>query len=113
MSEFMYFVRLISLEPVSIVKSPGNMQRAQMLSATRSFTAKSFLVTREFEFLGKGNQQYVFDHTDKVRRYEREIKEGGSLVHQLGSINVEGAGSVSIEVVGTMSGHVPTVTESI
>jgi hypothetical protein len=33
------------------------------------------------------------------------------LDHQLGSINVEGAGSVSIEVEGTMTGRVPTVTE--
>jgi hypothetical protein len=110
-AEFMYFVPLISLEPVSVVKSPGNTQCARMMSATRSFTARSFLVTCEFEFTGKGNQQNVFDHTDKVRRHERELKKGGSLDHQLGSINVEGAGSVSIEVEGTMTGHVPTVTE--
>ena len=110
-AEFMYFVPLISLEPVSVVKSPGNTQRARMVSATRSFTARSFLVTCEFEFAGEGNQQNVFDHTDKVRRHERELKEGGLLDHQLGSINVEGAGSVSIEVEGTMTGHVPTVTE--
>ena len=110
-AEFMYFVPLISLEPVSIVKSPGNTQRARMVSATRSFTARSFLVTCEFEFVGDGNQQDVLDHTEKVRRHERELKEGGTLDHQLGSINVEGAGSVSIEVAGTMTGRVPTVTE--
>jgi hypothetical protein len=110
-AEFMYFVPLISLEPVSVVLSPGNTQRARMVSARRSFTAKSFLVTCEFEFAGEGNQQNIFDHTDKVRRHEQELKEGGSLDHQLGSINVEGAGSVSIEVEGTMSSHVPTVTE--
>ena len=110
-AEFMYFVPLISLEPVSVVKSPGNTQCARMMSATRSFTTRSFLVTCEFEFDGEGNQQNVFDHTDKVRRHERELKKGGSLDHQLGSINVEGAGSVSIEVEGTMTGHVPTVTE--
>jgi len=110
-AEFMYFVPLISLEPVSIVESPGNTQRARMVSATRSFTGKSFLVTCEFEFAGEGNQQNVFDHTDKVRRHERELKEGGSLNHQLGSINVEGAGNVSVEVEGTMTGRVPTVTE--
>jgi hypothetical protein len=110
-AEFMYFVPLISLEPVSVVKSPGNTQRARMVSATRSFTARSFLVTCEFEFAGEGNQQNIFDHTENIRRHERELKEGGSLNHQLGSINVEGAGSVSIEVEGTMTGHVPTVTE--
>jgi hypothetical protein len=107
----MYFVPLISQEPVSVVKSPGNTQRARMVSATRSVKARSFLVTCEFEFAGEGNQEDVFDHADKVRRHERELKAGGFLDHQLGSINVEGAGSVSIEVEGTMTGHVPTVTE--
>jgi hypothetical protein len=68
-------------------------------------------VTCEFEFAGEGNQQNVFDHTEKIRRHERELKEGGSLNHQLGSINVEEAGSVSIEVEGTIIGRVPTVTE--
>jgi hypothetical protein len=110
-AEFMYFVPLISLEPVFVVKSPGNTQRVRMVSATRSFTATSFLVTCEFEFAGEGNQQNVFDHTEKIRRHERELEEGGSLNHQLGSINVEEAGWVSIEVEGTMTGRVPTVTE--
>jgi len=110
-AEFMYFVPLISLEPVSVVMSPANTQCARMVSATRSFTAKSFLVTCEFEFTGKGNQQNVFDHTDTVRQHERELKEGGSLNHQLGSINVEGAGRVRIEVEGAMTGQLPTVTE--
>jgi len=110
-AEFMYFVPLISPEPVSIVESPGNTQRARMVSATRSFTARSFLVTCEFEFIGEGNQRNLFDHTEKIRRHEQELKEGGALDHQLGSIDVEGAGSVSIEVAGTMADGVPTVTE--
>ena len=110
-AEFMYFVPLISLEPVSIIKSPGNTQRARMVSATRSFGAKTFRVTCEFEFVGEGQQQDVFDHAEKVQQHERELKEGGTLSHQLGSINVEGAGSASIEVMGTMTGEVPTVTE--
>ena len=110
-AEFMYFVPLVSLEPVSIVQSPGNTQRARMVSATRSFAARSFLVTCEFEFVGEGNQQDVLDHSEKVRRHERELKEGGTLDHQLGSINVAGAGSVRIEVAGTMTDKVLTVTE--
>ena len=108
---FMYFVPLISLEPVSVVQSPGNTQCVRMVSATRSFTAKSLLVTCEFELLGEGNQQNVFDHTAKVSKHERELKEGGSLVHQLGSINIEGAGGLTIEVEGKMTGSLPTVTE--
>src|SRR5437879_10714065 len=46
-----------------------------------------------------------------MRRHEQELKEGGILDHQLSSINVEGAGRVRIEVEGTMTGRVPTVTE--
>jgi len=110
-AEFMYFVPLISLEPVSVIKSPGNTQCARMVSITRSSKAKSFLVTCEFEFTGEGNQQNIFDHTEKIRRHEQELKAGGSLNHQLGSISIEGAGSVSVEVEGTMTGRVPTVTE--
>jgi hypothetical protein len=68
-------------------------------------------VTCEFEFNGKGNQQYVFDHSEEIRRHERELKEGGSLDHQLGSITVEGAGRARIEVEGTMAGDVATVTQ--
>ena len=108
---FMYFVPLISLEPVSVIKSPRNTQRTRMLSTTRSSTARSFLVTSEFEFNGEGNQRYVFDHSEKIRRHERELREGASLDHQLGSISVAGAGRVRVEVEGTMIGQVATVTE--
>ena len=111
LAALMYFVPLISLEPVSVVQSPGNIQRARLLSTTRSSIAKSFLVTCEFELVGEGNQRNVFDHTAKVRQHERELKDGHLLVHQLGSINITGAGNVRIEVEGTMTDHVPTVTE--
>jgi hypothetical protein len=110
-AEFMYFVPLISLEPVSVVKSPGNTQRTRILSTTRSVTATSFLVTCEFEFNGEGNQQYVFDHSEKIRRHDQQLKEGGLLDHQLSSNSIAGAGRVRIEVEGTMAGHVPTVAE--
>lgn len=110
-AEFMYFVPLISLEPVSVIKSSNNTQRARMVSATRSFTDTAFLVTCEFEFVGEGNQQDVFDHSDKVRRREQDLKQGVVLDHQLDSINVAGAGGVRIEVEGTMTGRLPTVTE--
>lgn len=110
-AEFMYFVPLISLEPVSVVESPGNQQRVRMVSATRSSTGATFLVKCEFEFAGQGSQQNLFDHTEKMRRREQELKDGGSLDHQLAAINIEGSGSVTIEVAGTMTGRIPAVTE--
>jgi hypothetical protein len=110
-AEFMYFVPLISLEPVSVVRSPGNTQRTRMLSMTRSGSGESFVVSCEFEFNGEGNQRTLFDHSEKIRRHERELKQGGMLDHQLSAIDVEGAGRLRIEVEGTTSGNIPTVTE--
>jgi hypothetical protein len=110
-AEFMYFVPLISPEPVSLINSPGNTQRARLVSATRSSTDRSFAMTCEFEFVGEGKQVNVIDHTDKLRRHERELKGGGSLSHQLGSINVQGAGLVRIEIEGTLREGVSTVTQ--
>jgi hypothetical protein len=110
-AEFMYFVPLISLEPVAIVESPGNTQCARIVAATRSFTARSFLVTCEFEFTGEGHQQNIFDHAAKIHEHEQELKNGGALPHQLGAINIAGAGFVSIQVTGTVTNRVPTVTE--
>ena len=110
-AEFMYFVPLISLEPVAVVESAGNTQCARIVAATRSFTASSFLVTCEFEFAGEGHQQNIFDHAAKIHEHEQELKNGAALPHQLGAINIAGAGDVSIQVAGTVTNHVPTVTE--
>ena len=82
-----------------------------MTSAKRRFTAHSFLTKCEFEFSGQGSQQSLFDLTNKIRRQERKLKEGGSLRRQLSSITVEGTGSGTVEVEGTVSNGVQTVTE--
>src|ERR1035437_719330 len=108
---FLLFVALISLAPVAVVESAGNTQCARIVAATRSFTASSFLVTCEFEFTGDGHQQNIFDHTAKIHEHEQELKNGGALPHQLGAINIAGAGNVSILVTGPVTNHVPTVPD--
>ena len=110
-ASFMYFVPLISLEPVSSITSPGSTQSAQVTSAKRRFTAHSFLTTCEFEFNGQGWQQSLFDFTNQIQRQERQLKEGDSLRRQLSSITVEGTGSGLVEVEGTVSNGVQIVTE--
>ena len=110
-ADFMYFVALISPEPVSITQTLDNTQRARMISATRRSAGNTFVVNCEFEFAGQGSQRNVFDHTEKIRQHERKLKEGGVLEHQLGSINVDGSGTIGIEVEGTMSAGVPNVRE--
>ncbi len=110
-AEFMYFVPLISPDPVSLTKSSGNTQRARILSLTRHETGKSFLVTCEVEFVGSGFQRNIFDHAREIQRHERQLKAGKSLDKQLAFISVEGTGRLKIEVEGTTSAQAPTVNE--
>lgn len=110
-SEFMYFVPLISPEPVSIQESPGNTQRARVISARRRIKTDSFSIECEFEINGAGLQRNEFDHTNIIRRREAQLKQGSVLERQLAYINVNGGGHGRIEVEGTVTNRVPTVSE--
>jgi hypothetical protein len=110
-ASFMYFVPLISPEPVSSSTSPGSTQAARVLSARRKGTAHSFVVTCEFEFTGNGSQQSIMDLAPTIRRHERELSAGGSTGRLLSSITVNGPGRGTVEVEGTVSNDVETVRE--
>lgn len=110
-SDFMYFVPLISPEPIMVLSSPGNTQRARFVSARREFKTRTFQVTCDFEFTGDGYQRNVTDHAPKLKRREADLKKGAVLDNQLDAINVQGAGTVTIVVSGTVSNSVPTVTQ--
>jgi len=111
MASFMYFIPLISPEPVSSITSPGSTQAARVLSAKRKNSLHSFVATCEFEVTGNGSQQSIIDLGPIVSRLERQLKEGGSTGRRLSSITVEGQGSGTVEVEGTISNNVETVTE--
>jgi hypothetical protein len=110
-ASFMYFIPLISLEPVSTLTSPDSTQSTQVTSAKRRFTDHSFFTKCEFEISGQGSQQSLFDFTNKIRRQERKLREGGSLHRQLSSITLEGTGNGTVEVEGTVSNGIQTVME--
>lgn len=110
-SEFMYFVPLISPEPVVVTESAGNTQRARIRSLERRVSSEAFSVTCEVEITGDGVQRNTFDSTAAIRRRERQLKEGGSMTRVLGSICIEGAGRGTIEVEGVVTNQVPTVNE--
>ena len=107
----MYFVPLISPEPVSSSTSPGSTQTARVLSVSRKSTVHSFVVTCEFEFAGSGSQQSILDLAPTIRRREQELSAGGSTGRQLSSITVNGSGNGTVEVEGTVSNNVETVHE--
>jgi hypothetical protein len=107
----MYFVPLISPEPVTSITSPGSTQSVQLSAAKRRLTANSFLTICEFEFNGEGSHQSLFDLSDEIRRHDGKLKAGGSMRRQLNSITVDGKGSGAVEVEGMVSNGVQIVTE--
>jgi len=109
---FMYFVPLISPEPVSIHESTGNAQKARVITATRRFTPGAFSSECEFTITGDGSHRNVFDHSDNVRRHERQLRAGDTLERVLQYISIEGPGHGLIEVEGVVTGRVATVTEA-
>lgn len=108
---FMYFIPLISPETVSTQTSPGSTQTARITSATRQQSGSSFVTTCDFEFDGGGSQQNTFDFARQILRHENQLKEGGKLRRQLHSITVTGLGRGRVEVKGTVTNGVQTVSE--
>ncbi|MGB7745985.1 MAG: hypothetical protein WBN75_01690 [Verrucomicrobiia bacterium] len=111
LTKFMYFVPLISPDPISVSTNAGNTQCARVISSNCRTNGASFHATCVVEFTGKGLQQNVFDHADCIRKHEKELKAGKPLLYQLDAINVQGPGSGSIEIEGTLTNSEPAVTE--
>jgi hypothetical protein len=110
-ADFMYFVPLISPLPVSSLTSPGCTQLVRITSTKRHLSSHSFVVTCEAELTGDGWQRSVFDLASSIRRHESQLQNGGSLARQLKSIDVEGAGAITMEVEGAVSNGLATVRE--
>ncbi len=110
-ADFMYFVPLISPEPVTSLLSPGSTQSVRMISTKRRDSGHSFTAACEIELNGDGSQQSVFDLDPAIHRHKRKLQEGGSLKRQLKSIDVQGAGAITVEVKGAVSNDVTTVSE--
>ncbi len=108
-TRFMYFVPLISPEPVSVFTNASNSQCARVLSLVCRTNGRAFSATCEFKFTGTGSLQNVFDHTNDIQTHLKELQAGGTLKHQLGSINVADTGNGSVEIEGTFTNRQPVV----
>ncbi len=111
LANFMYFVPLISPERVAVFTNAGNTQYARVTSFRCRTNGAAFHAVCEFDFTGDGIQRSVFDHAFVIRRREKELNAGKPLAHQLAAINVQGAGSGSMEIDGTFNNGQPAVTE--
>ena len=101
-SDFMYFVPLISPEHVLLATNLGNSQCARVVSFTNHITGKSFSATCEFEFTGDGIQRDTFEHVVGIQRHEKQLKTTHLLAHQLSAITVDGDGSGIVEIQGSL-----------
>jgi len=110
-ADFMYFVPLISTQPVSSLTSPGSTQSVRVLSTKRHLSSHSFALTCEAEVTGDGWQRSVVDLTSAMRQHESQLQNGGCVADQLKSIDVQGAGEITMEVEGAINHGVATVRE--
>lgn len=110
-SSFMYFVPLISPTGVDRQTSANNKQRVGIVTYERKGTSKSFSVVCEFEILGKGFHKNTFDPAGMMALFIDEMEEGESLTNMLDYIKFEGEGFGRIEIIGTITGSIQTVTE--
>lgn len=109
-SDFMYFVQLISPEAVSVVTSAGNSQAARIQSYSCRTNGAAFLAACDFAFTGEGRLQNLLDHAAKIARRQKNLAAGQTLAHQLDSINVEGSGEGSVEISGMFTNGQRIVT---
>lgn len=109
--KFMYFVPLVSPEPVCVLTNAGNTQSARVTSFSCRTNGVTFRATCEFEMDGSGVQRNLIDHSEMIRRHDKDLKSGKLLEHQLASINVEGAGCGTVEVEGLLTNGQTVVTE--
>jgi uncharacterized alkaline shock family protein YloU len=108
---FMYFVPLISPEPVTMLISPDNTQGARLLATHCRTNKNTFVIQCEFEFVGSGSLQNIFDHSEIIRRHRAELQAGETLTRQLGAINVTGTGLCTVEISGLWSSNAPVATK--
>ena len=76
LDQFMYFVPLISPDPISVSTNAGNTQCARVFSSECRTNGVSFHATCEFEIIGEGLQQNVYDHTEAIHQHDKELKAG-------------------------------------
>ena len=100
LSDFMYFVPLISPTLVDSKTSKDNGQLAGVISCERKMRRDSFYVCCEFYIKGKGSHKNTFDPAGMIQRNLEEVEEGDPIKNILGYIKFEGTGYGKIEIQG-------------
>lgn len=108
--EFLYFIPLISPEPVEFHASSANAQQARLISIERTpANHGGFALCCCFELVGGGFTEHDVDHGDMVRRSAERLRAGGRLAHVLGSIRLQGEGKAVLRAEGRFENGTPVV----
>ena len=110
-ADFMYFIPLVSPEPLAMIVSRGNTQRVRIIPARRRVTEDGFLVEFGFEILGHGSLSNAIDHTPNIQRNREKIRATGVIERVLDSITISGPGSGRVEIEGAITNESASVTE--
>lgn len=109
-ADFLYFVALISPEPVTISESPTNTLRVRVAAIRQESGKDRFSMNLAFNVSGQGFRHYAIDQSENLRRQSRRLATGKTLEKQLDYIRYEGPGKGWLEVEGRVEGEVKTVT---
>jgi hypothetical protein len=104
---FMFFVPLLSPDPVATICSSNNTQCVRLVSSVSRSRGHSLDATYKFQFTGNGSYISRFENP----AYRRKIASGTVLEYQLDYFEVTGSGDVWMDVVGTVSNGLPSVSE--
>ncbi|HBG25559.1 MAG: hypothetical protein A2Y10_05095 [Planctomycetes bacterium GWF2_41_51] len=100
LSDFMYFVPLISPVDVTNEKSENNQQIGYVISCTKDSKKKSFKSSCEFRMEGQGSNLNDFDKEGMIERNKKNVKEGDDIKNILDYIKFNGEGYGKIDIFG-------------
>lgn len=109
-ADFMYFVGLISPEPVTVSESPTNTLRVRVTGIRQEMRTDRFSLHLAFAVSGEGFRHYAIDPSANLRRHARRLEAGEALTRQLDYIRFEGPGRGRVDVEGRVEGAEKTVT---
>lgn len=109
-ADFLYFVALISPEPVTVSESATNTLSVRVAAIRQESGKDRFSMSLAFDVSGQGFRHYAIDLSDLVRRQSLRLAAGKALERQLDYIRYEGAGKGVLEIEGRIEGGVKTAT---
>ena len=108
-ADFLYFVPLISPEPMTISESPTNTLQVRLDSIRQEVRTDRFLLNLAFDVSGQGFRHYAIDQSENIRRHKRRLEAGQTLKTQLDYIRYEGPGKGRVEIDGKIENGVKTI----